>query len=101
MATPDVMPLRSDVSFEVGIREDILETWDKEIDEQKINISYNSEVTAITGEKDNFTLTIKDGRTITANHVVLSIGMQGNIRKLDVDGDDWEGVQYQLDDPEE
>ena len=40
MATPDVMPLRSDVSFEVGIREDILETWDKEIDEQKINISY-------------------------------------------------------------
>ena len=27
--------------------------------------------------------------------------MQGNIRKLDVDGDDWEGVQYQLDDPEE
>ncbi len=101
MATPDVMPLRSDVSFEVGIREDILETWDKEIDEQKINISYNSEVTAITGEKDNFTLTIKDGRAITANHVVLSIGMQGNIRKLDVDGDDWEGVQYQLDDPEE
>ena len=101
MATPDVMPLRSDVSFEVGIREDILETWDREIDEQKINISYKSEVTAITGEKDNFTLTIKDGRTITANHVVLSIGMQGNIRKLDVDGDDWEGVQYQLDDPEE
>ena len=34
MATPDIMPLRSDVSFEVGVREDILETWDKEIEEQ-------------------------------------------------------------------
>ena len=101
MSTPDVMPLRSDVSFGAGVREDILETWDQEIDQQNINISYKSEVTAITGEKGNFTLTIKDGRTVTANHVVLSIGMQGNLRKLDVAGDDWEGVQYQLDDPEE
>jgi flavin-dependent dehydrogenase len=35
MSTPDVMPLRSDVSFGAGVREDILETWDQEIDSQK------------------------------------------------------------------
>ena len=101
MATPDVMPLRSDVSFSAGTREEILNKWDEEIDQQKINVSYNSEVTAIVGEKGNFTLSLKDGRSIAANHVVLSIGMQGNLRKLDVEGDDWAFVQYQLDDPDE
>ena len=101
MATPDVMPLRSDTSFAAGTREEILDKWDEEIEQQKINISYNSEVTGISGEKGNFTLEVKGGRTIKANHIVLSIGMQGNLRKLDVEGDDWEFVQYQLDDPEE
>ena len=101
MATPDVMPLRSDTSFAAGTREEILDKWDEEIEQQKINISYSSEVTGISGEKGNFTLEVKGGRTIKANHIVLSIGMQGNLRKLDVEGDDWEFVQYQLDDPEE
>ena len=38
MATPDVMPLRSDTSFAAGTREEILEKWDEEIEHQKVNI---------------------------------------------------------------
>jgi CRP-like cAMP-binding protein/Fe-S-cluster-containing hydrogenase component 2 len=33
--------------------------------------------------------------------VILAIGLQGNLRQLGVPGEDLEGVQYQLDDPEE
>jgi hypothetical protein len=38
---------------------------------------------------------------VRAEHVVLGIGLQGNIRKLGVPGDDLPFVQYQLDDPDE
>ncbi len=101
MSTPDIMPLRSDMSFGAGVREDILDTWDTELLNLEVNISYNSEVVSVSGEKNNFTVSLSDGREIQSEYVVLSIGMQGNLRKLDVPGDDWEKVQYQLDDPEE
>lgn len=34
MATPDILPLRSDFDFKLGIREDILGTWDRQLKEQ-------------------------------------------------------------------
>lgn len=99
MATPDIMPLRSDMSFEAGVREEILGTWDRELEKLGVNIRYKAEVTGISGQKGDFTVTLANGETISAGHVVLSIGVQGNLRKLDVPGADWERVQYQLDDP--
>ncbi len=99
MATPDVMPLRSDMSFEAGVREDILGTWDRELENLGVNIRYRAEVTGISGQKGDFTVALANGETVSAGHVVLSIGLQGNLRKLGVPGDQWERVQYQLDDP--
>lgn len=99
MATPDIMPLRSDMSFEAGVREDILGTWDRELENLGVNIRYKSEVTGISGQNGDFTVTLANGETVSAGHVVLSIGLQGNLRKLGVPGDHWERVQYQLDDP--
>ncbi len=101
MATPDILPLRSPMDFEAGIREDILGIWDRQTEELKVNLRDKAEVTAISGEKGAFELTINGSETIAAEHVILAIGLQGNLRKLGVDGDDWEGVQYQLDDPDE
>ncbi|MDA0340822.1 MAG: cyclic nucleotide-binding domain-containing protein [Proteobacteria bacterium] len=99
MGTPDVLPLQSDMRFEAGVREDILDTWNAGLEEHSVNISYNCEVTAIEGSKGDFTLTVNGKETVKAKHVIMSIGVQGNLRQMGVPGQEWERVQYQLDDP--
>lgn len=101
MSTPDVLPLRADVPFDRGQREHILKNWDDALSSLKVNIRYKSEVTAIKGQKGGFEITLRDKSVITAEHVVLAIGLQGNINKLPVPGAELPHVQYQLDDPDE
>jgi thioredoxin reductase/CRP-like cAMP-binding protein/ferredoxin-like protein FixX len=101
MAEPTVVPLRSDLDFTAGTREAVLGAWQRGIDTIGINIRYGAEVTAITGAKPEFDLTLSDGETLQAKSVVLAIGLQGNPRKLGVDGEDDSFVQYTLDDPDE
>lgn len=101
MATPDILPLRSDCSFELGIREDVLGAWDRENEELKVNTRFNADVSAITGSKGNFEISV-GGETITAEYVILAIGLQGNLRQIGCPGSDGAPhVQYQLDDPDE
>lgn len=102
MATPDILPLRSPFDFEAGTREEILGIWDNQLEEYKVNVRYKSEVTGITGSRGNFAITLNGGETIEAEHVILGIGLQGNLRKIGCPGEDEFGnVQYQLDDPDE
>lgn len=101
MATPDILPLRSPVDFKAGIREDILQGWNDRTQELGTNVRFKAELTGLTGEKGNFELTINKTEKITASNVILAIGLQGNLRKLGIEGEDWERVQYQLDDPDE
>lgn len=101
MATPDILPLRSDLSFRAGKRETILDTWDEGLDFYGAKVRYETEVTAIQKEGDIFHLTYADGETLEADNVVLSIGLQGNINKLRCEGGHLPLVQYQLDDPDE
>src|SRR5207302_3774956 len=100
MAEPSVLPLRSPLSFAAGSREKILEAWDTELRKYKINVRYGAQVSQISGGKGAFMLTLRDGATIEAAAVVLAIGLQGNLRKLGVPGENLEFVYYQLDDPE-
>jgi len=101
MATPSNLVLRSDFDFDAGKREAILDTWDKQVEDQKVHVRYNAEVTAITGEQGNFSIELKDGDIIEADNVVLAIGTQGNPNKLRIPGADLPLIQYQLDDPGE
>ena len=101
MATPSNLVLRSDMDFEAGKREAILDTWDRQLAEQQINVLLNREVTAITGEVGSFTLSFKQGEDVVAEAVVLAIGTQGNPNLLRVPGADLPHIQYQLDDPTE
>lgn len=101
MATPEILPLRSDLDFKEESREELIEAWTGGIEEAKADIRLNVEVTAIAGEKGNFTLTLNTGETMTAEFVVLAIGVQGNIRRLTIPGAELPFVQYQLDDPGE
>ena len=101
MAEPAVVPLRSDLAFSAGTREAILGSWQSGIDDLSVSIRYSSEVTAISGARPDFELTLSDGEPLQAEAVVLAIGLQGNPRKIGVPGEDDSSVQYTLDDPDE
>ncbi|HUP91472.1 MAG TPA: cyclic nucleotide-binding domain-containing protein [Solimonas sp.] len=101
MAEPQVLPLRSPVPFEAGTRENILEAWRAEAKKRGVNLRLKSEVRALTKTDLGFKLTLADNSEILAQNVVLSIGVQGNVRKLGAPGEDLPLVQYQLDDPKE
>ncbi len=102
MAEPDALPLRSPLTFAAGTREKILGEWDQGIAQHKTNVAHGCEVKSIQRQPDgHFALECTNGREIEADTVVMGIGLQGNIRKLGVTGEDLEFVQYQLDDPDE
>src|SRR5690606_8945763 len=101
MATPSNLVLRSDLDFDAGKREAILEAWDRQIAEGGIKVVLNAEVTAITGEKGDFTIELKGREPVRAEAVVLAIGTQGNPNLLRIPGADLPHLQYQLDDPGE
>jgi CRP-like cAMP-binding protein/Fe-S-cluster-containing hydrogenase component 2/thioredoxin reductase len=104
MATPEFLPLRSDLGFKESSREEVIEGWMSGVGGAKANIRLNAEVTSIKGERGNFQIGLANGETVTSEFVVLSIGVQGNLRKLTIPGAERAGqpfVQYQLDDPDE
>ena len=101
MAEPGILPLRSPMSFGAGTREEILSAWGEELTRYGVNIHYEAQVVGIKREARVFELKLAGGDTIAAEHVILAIGMQGNIRKLGTPGEDLTCVQYQLDDPDE
>ncbi len=101
MSTPDVLPLRADVTFAAGKREGILGNWEKQVAELNTNVRFNAEVVEVKKNGDVFDIRLGNGDTLQAENVVLAIGLQGNLNKLGCPGADSPMVQYQLDDPEE
>ncbi len=101
MDEPGILPLRAPVPFKAGLRETILDGWDESTKQLKVNVAYKHEVKAIEKSGNGFALTCKNGKNVTADFVVMGIGLQGNIRKLGAPGEDLPFVQYQLDDPAE
>jgi CRP-like cAMP-binding protein/thioredoxin reductase/Pyruvate/2-oxoacid:ferredoxin oxidoreductase delta subunit len=99
MAEPTILPLRSPLAFAAGTREQVLGAWDEGLAKHKVNLRTNAGVAAIAGQKGAFEVRLATGETVAARHVVLAIGLQGNLRKLGVPGESLPVVQYQLDDP--
>jgi len=101
MAEPGYLDLRSDLPFAAGTREEILGNWRAGIDTSQVNIRYDAEVTRIEGSRGDFRIQLKSGEMLTAEQVILAIGLEGSPRKLGVPGEHLAGVQYHLDDPAE
>jgi CRP-like cAMP-binding protein/thioredoxin reductase/Fe-S-cluster-containing hydrogenase component 2 len=101
MAEPGILPLRSPMQFKEGKREEILEAWDEGLKANKVNIRFGQEVVSVGGQDNMFEIKTRAGEVIFCRKVILGIGLQGNLRKLGVAGEDLPGVQYQLDDPKE
>jgi thioredoxin reductase len=99
MAEPAVLPLRSPLEFKPGSREQILDVWHKGIKDKEVNVRFNIQIDSLQGEKGNYRLTSTKSEVISAEYVVMAMGVQGNLRKLGVVGEDLPQVQYQLDDP--
>jgi CRP-like cAMP-binding protein/thioredoxin reductase/Fe-S-cluster-containing hydrogenase component 2 len=100
MAEPRALPLRSPLPFSASLRENVLETWEKIIADYKINIRYNTKVSVISRTAKHLEIQLEDGESFTADNVILAIGVQGNLRKLEIPGGDVPEVQYHLDDPD-
>jgi len=101
MATPEILPLRSDLEFTEESREELIDSWNAAAEGTSINVRTGIEVSAIKGTRGEFTLTLGNGETVTAEYVVLAIGVQGNLNHLRLPGADLPFVRYQLDDPDE
>jgi len=108
MATPVELPAQQglELEFKEESREEVIDSWTKTAADTKANIRYRAEVNAITGEQGNFQLALVGGEAITAEYVVLAIGVQGNLNQLTIPGatiahsSGHPMVQYQLDDPD-
>ena len=100
MAEPQILPLRSPLTFEAGKRESVLSAWEREVSGLGVNVRLGCPVTAVEGADGAFTVRA-GGEAFECEKVVLAIGLQGNLRRLGVPGDDLDRVQYQLDDPDE
>jgi len=100
MATPEKLPLRSDIMFDAGRKEVVLENWRRQAEKLGVAIRYNAEVRAIAAEEGRFRLTLADEGELLADKVVLAIGLQGNLRKLTIPGAHLPHVEYHLADPQ-
>jgi CRP-like cAMP-binding protein/thioredoxin reductase/Fe-S-cluster-containing hydrogenase component 2 len=100
MAEPQILPLRSPLSFRAGKREVILDAWEAEVRKLGVNMRLGCAASAVAGADGAFVIHA-GGQDFACEKVVLAIGLQGNLRRLGVPGDELAGVQYQLDDPEE
>jgi len=100
MSEPRGLPLRSPLPFTASLREYVLETWEKTITDYDVNVRYNTKVLGIKREEKWLEIKLTDGAKLTADNVVLAMGVQGNLRKLEISGGDLPQIQYQLDDPQ-
>ncbi len=96
MAEPSMLPLRSDIAFEAGRREEILASWEHTIEHSQINVRYHAEVVQITQVENGFLIALKSGGAIRVGKVILALGMQGNPRRLGVPGDEHACIQTTL-----
>lgn len=97
MAEPNSLPLRSQLPFQAGSRETLLELWQRLVEEKKINLNY-AEVAGVEKSTEGFLInTAKDQYLVKS--VVIAIGVQGSPRKLKVPGSELPHIGYTLSDP--
>jgi Fe-S-cluster-containing hydrogenase component 2/thioredoxin reductase/CRP-like cAMP-binding protein len=99
MATPEVLPLRSDIAFAAGKREMVLDAWGEAVEKMSAQVRFGFDVTEITGQKDDFLVTAANGDAVRCRNIVLALGNQGNPNLIGFPDDGSVIVEYQLDDP--
>lgn len=103
MAEPDPLPIHEPLAmpFAEGSREDVLEGWADAVERAGVALRAGPEYELVNleGELGAFRASLRGGDVLDATHVLLGIGVQGNLRTFGVPGEDFPWVTYQLDDP--
>lgn len=97
-AFPSTIPACSDLSFQAGSREEILEGWNTYANEHHLDLHKQEAVTAVTRQDGVFEVRTA-AATYRASNVILAIGKLGNPRHLTIPGAESPHVEYRLKDP--
>jgi thioredoxin reductase len=82
-------------------REELIREWEKIISKLGLVINNREEVTGIAREQDYLVVKTARGNSYPSRCVVLAIGVRGNPRRLNLEGEVSERVFYNLIEPEE
>ena len=101
MTSPMNLPLHGKAKLYDTSKAELLELWEKVIEEHDIEIVENTKVENIfPQENGTFKLVTNTNTEHLANNVLLAIGRRGSPRKLGVPGEDTQKVAYRLLEPE-
>lgn len=101
MTSPMDLPLFGKVKLFDTSKGELLEIWNKVINEQGIKITERTKVEAIVPQKDGtFKVSTNTNEHFLAHNVLLAIGRRGSPRKLNVPGEELPKVAYRLLEPE-
>lgn len=101
MTAPMYLPLHGKVKLYETSKEELLELWEKIIEEQELEIFENTKAEHIIPLQDGtFKVTTSKGAEYLTHNVLLAIGRRGSPRKLGVPGESSSKVAYRLLEPE-
>lgn len=101
MAEPGRLPLRAEIEFKAGTREEVLDAWNSAVVQHGVSL-LKAEVSEVRKlENGIFRVSSSKGVLCEAKNVVLAIGVQGTPRKLGVQGEELDHVAYTLSDPDQ
>ncbi|CAM2066080.1 NAD(P)-binding domain-containing protein [Sulfidibacter corallicola] len=112
---------RANFWFEDAQKEELVDRWDKALDDHALKIHQPEEVLDIQKEGDLFTIHTRIGHggldcethltdttaaqgaenAYRARRVILAIGRRGSVNKLGIPGEDLDKVRYSLRDPDD
>jgi CRP-like cAMP-binding protein/Fe-S-cluster-containing hydrogenase component 2/thioredoxin reductase len=99
MTEPASLPLRSSLGFSAATREEVLESWGRELATIGAKVRTNARVLGVCRQNGSFLLTLAGGDQLVAEQVIVAIGRQGDLRRLELDGAGSPLVQYGVEDP--
>jgi len=94
------LPLYGKVKLFETSKSELLELWNKVLQQNSISIQENTKVETILADKAQFRVVTLNGEELTTASVLLAIGRRGTPRKLNVPGENLEKVAYRLLEPE-
>jgi len=101
MTSPMDLPLYGKAKLFDTSKGELLDLWNKVIQEQGITITEHTKVESILPMKDGtFKVSTNTGKEYNSHNVLLAIGRRGSPRKLGVPGEDAANVAYRLLEPE-
>lgn len=100
MTAPVKVPGYGRVGSREMLKEELVETWDKIIEDVGLDVRTGETVEAINQRPDGGFDVESTGGTFSAKRVILAIGRRGVPRKLGVEGEDSTNVAYSLREPE-